>query len=163
MLKSDPSLNGVFSNIEKQIASVSNKSNGNVARRDTTSNEIIYIPVVIHLLYHNAGENISDVQVKSQMDALNNDFSMSNSDRINTPKAFKPLAADARIRFCLAQVDVQGKRTTGIERKYTTRTSFTTDDGMKMAQKDGIAAWDSKRYLNIWVCNLSSRCVGYRL
>jgi Pregnancy-associated plasma protein-A/Secretion system C-terminal sorting domain len=160
MLKSDPALNEVFRNIEKQIASV-NKTKGNLALRDTTANEIIYIPVVIHLLYKNPEENISDAQIKSQIDVLNMDFRMLNGDRVNTPQPFKSLAGDARIQFCLAQVDPQGKRTTGIDRKYTTQDLFTTDDGMKMVLKGGAAAWDSKRYLNIWVCKLSSRSVGY--
>ena len=146
--------------IETQIENVTNKTNG-IAMRDTTANEIIYIPVVIHVLYKNAAENISDAQIKSQLDVLNKDFRMLNSDRVNTPQAFKSLAADARIQLCLAQVDPQGRKTTGIDRKYTTQDLFATDDGMKMVDKGGAASWDSKHYLNIWVCKLSSRSLGY--
>ncbi|MEJ7589005.1 MAG: M43 family zinc metalloprotease [Ferruginibacter sp.] len=161
MITSDPSFKEVFRNIEKQVASFNNKSTRNIARRDTASGEIIYIPVVVHVLYKNSAENITDAQIKSQIDVLNNDFNLLNSDRTNTPDAFKPLAGDARIRFCLAQVDPQGKKTTGIDRKYTTQDMFITDDGMKMVLKGGAASWDSKRYLNIWVCKLGSRSVGY--
>jgi hypothetical protein len=32
---------------------------------------------------------------------------------------------------------------------------------MKMVDKGGAASWDSKRYLNIWICKLSSRSLGY--
>ncbi|MEP7143530.1 MAG: M43 family zinc metalloprotease [Ferruginibacter sp.] len=161
MLVSDPSLKEVFRKIEKQIVSANNKPNGNIAMRDTAADEIIYIPVVIHLLYKNAEQNITDAQIISQIDVLNKDFRMLNNDRANTPEAFKSLAGDSRIQFCLAQVDPQGKPAKGIDRKYTTRDFFTTDDGMKMALKGGTAAWDSKRYLNIWVCNLSNKCLGY--
>ncbi|MEO6731008.1 MAG: M43 family zinc metalloprotease [Ferruginibacter sp.] len=159
MLKADPSLTEVFTKIENQIiATVNNK---NVALRDTSSNEIIFIPVVIHLLYKNAAENISDAQIKSQLDVLNKDFNMLNSDRANTPQAFKGLAGDAKIQFCLARVDTEGRSTSGIDRKYTNQDLFTTDDEMKMVNKGGAASWDSKRYLNIWVCRLSSRSLGY--
>jgi len=161
MLQSDPSMKDVFRNIEKQIASATKSATGNTALRDTTSNEIIYIPVVIHVLYKTASENISDAQIKSQIDVLNKDFRMLNSDRANTPQAFKSLAGDARIQFCLAQVDPNGKKTTGIDRKYTSQSLFITDDGMKMVSKGGAASWDNKHYLNIWVCKLSSRSLGY--
>ncbi len=160
LLKADPSLNEVFQNVEKQIASV-NSRNGSVASRDTTVNETITIPVVIHLLYKSAAENISDAQIKSQIDALNNDFNLLNIDRANTPDAFKVFSGNARIKFCLAQVDPNGKRTSGIDRKYTNTELFTTDDGMKMVDKGGVASWDSKHYLNIWVCKLTSRSLGY--
>ena len=161
LLNTNPSYKQIFSNIETQIAAVTKRQNGNIALRDTSANEIIYIPVVVHVLYKKADENISDAQIKSQIDVLNNDFAMLNSDGSNTPAAFKSLAANARIKFCLAQVDPQGKRTSGIDRKYTSKDMFTTDDAMKMQDKGGVASWDSKHYLNIWVCKLSSRSLGY--
>ena len=161
LLAADPSLVEAFRRVEQQIASVNKNATLNFAMRDTVPDEIIHIPVVIHLLYKNAAENIGDAQIKSQLDVLNADFRMLNADRANIPDAFKPFAGDARIQFCLAQVDPQGKPTTGIERKNTTQDFFTTDDAMKMALKGGIAAWDSKRYLNIWVCKLGGASVGY--
>jgi Pregnancy-associated plasma protein-A/Secretion system C-terminal sorting domain len=161
MLIADPSLKETFKNIEKQVISFNGRLHSNTASRDTTSSEIIYIPVVIHVLYKNSAENISDAQIKSQIDVLNNDFNMLNIDRVNTPAAFKSLTGESKIKFCLAQVDPQGKKTNGIDRKYTNNDMFITDDGMKMVDKGGAASWDSKHYLNIWVCKLSSRSVGY--
>lgn len=161
LLTANPSLQVVFKNIEKQVAAFNGNLHGNLAMRDTAVNETIYIPVVIHVLYKTAAENISDAQIKSQIDVLNNDFNRLNSDRVNTPDAFKSVAGVAKIKFCLAQVDPQGKKTTGIERKYTTQSMFATDDAMKMVSKGGAASWDSKHYLNFWVCNLSSRSLGY--
>ena len=161
MLASDPSFKLVFKNIEKQVAESNTKASTGTALRDTVTNEIIYIPVVVHVLYNSINENISEAQVKSQIDVLNKDFGMLNTDRLSTPAAFKPFAADARIRFCLAKVDPNGKRTNGIDRKYTSQSMFTTDDGMKLAAQGGVASWDSKRYLNIWVCRLNGRSLGY--
>lgn len=129
--------------------------------RDTVPNEIITIPVVVHLLFNNASQNISDAQVLSQIKALNEDFRRLNVDASNTPSAFLPFAADSRIMFCLAQVDPTGRATRGIVRKHTNVSSFMGDDGMKFSGSGGDDAWDSKKYLNIWVCSLFGRSLGY--
>lgn len=129
--------------------------------RDTIANEVIIIPVVIHLLYNNAAQNISDAQILSQLQSLNNDYRKLNADASSVPAAFAKAAADARIVFCLAKIDAYGRPTTGIIRKHTSIQSWTTDDGMKFSAQGGDDAWDSKRYLNIWVCNLFGRSLGY--
>ena len=48
--------------------------------RDTNSNEVITIPVVIHVLYNTAAQNISDAQILSQLKSLNNDYRKVNAD-----------------------------------------------------------------------------------
>ena len=136
-------------------------SDANKNARDTISNEVIIIPVVIHVLYNTTSQNISDAQIMSQLQALNNDYRKQNTDASKIPAAFVPYAADAKITFCLAKIDNYGKATTGIIRKYTLATSWAADDGMKYTAQGGDNAWDSKRYLNIWVCNLFGRSLGY--
>lgn len=132
-----------------------------VPSRDTIPNEIITIPVVVHLLFNTASQNISNEQVQSQIDVLNKDYRMLNSDISNVPVAFKNAAADARIMFCLAKVDPEGRATSGIDRKYTTVDFFLTDDAMKSKASGGVDAWEPGSYLNIWVCNLFGRTLGY--
>ncbi len=129
--------------------------------RDTLPDEQITIPVVIHVLYKDGIQNISDAQIQSQIVALNNDFNYLNTDKINAPAAFKNLAADSRIKFCLARVDPKGRATSGIIRKHTNTAAFLVNDDMKFSSAGGDDAWDSKRYLNIWVCNLLGRNLGY--
>lgn len=129
--------------------------------RDTVPNEIITIPVIVHLLFNTNEQNITDDQIRSQIDVLNKDFRRMNADAVNTPDAFKPVTADARIMFCLAKVTPGGKPTKGIIRKYTTKEFFLGDDGMKFSAAGGDDAWDSKKYLNIWVCALFGRSLGY--
>src|SRR6476661_4581398 len=63
---------------------------------------ITCIPVVVHVVWNTAVQNISDTQVVSQIDILNRDFRRTNPDVANTPAAFLPLASDARIEFLLA-------------------------------------------------------------
>ncbi len=131
--------------------------------RDTLPNEVIVVPVVIHVLFHTNVQNISDAQVLSQFAVLNNDYRRLNADTANTPAAFKSVAADARIVFCLAKVDPSGRNTSGIIRKYTSAELFLSNDEMKFSATAGDDAWDTKKYLNIWVCNLFGRTLGYGL
>ncbi|KAA9340054.1 PKD domain-containing protein [Adhaeribacter soli] len=119
------------------------------------------IPVVFHVVYKTAAENISDAQILSQLEVLNRDFRRFNADTTNTPQAFRSVSADTGIEFCLASVDPNGAPTTGITRTLTTANSFTTNDDMKAAATGGIAAWPRDQYLNIWVCNLSGTTLGY--
>lgn len=145
---------------ELQIQKTLKNSNG-ATHRDTSANELINIPVVVHVVYNTPGQNISDAQILSQLTALNNDFSNSNSDKINRPQVFNNAAADVRIRFCLAQVGPDGKATKGIIRTSTSVALFTADDAVKNKMRGGDDAWDCKKYLNIWVCNLGGRTLGY--
>lgn len=129
--------------------------------RDTLPDEVIVIPVVVHVLYNNNTENISDQQVLSQIEVLNQDYRRLNQDAVNTPAPFKNIAADTRIIFCLSKVDPQGNYTSGIVRKFTKEPKFLADDAMKFSSSGGDDAWDATKYLNIWVCNLFGRTLGY--
>lgn len=129
--------------------------------RDTLPNEVITVPVVVHILYNTSAQNIPDQHVIDQINSLNKDFRRMNADTVNTPESFKKVAADSRIVFCLAKTDPNGKSTTGIIRKYTKEKLFMADDQMKFSSKGGDDAWDPAHYYNIWVCNLFGRVLGY--
>ncbi|MBL7740279.1 MAG: T9SS type A sorting domain-containing protein [Chitinophagaceae bacterium] len=121
---------------------------------------VIKIPVVVHILYHQPGENISDERVSSQIEMLNKCFRKQNADTTHTPAAFKALSADCEIEFQLAISDPRRRSTTGIIRKYTPTAEWQMDDKMKFSADMGDDAWDASSYLNIWVCNLR-RIAGY--
>ena len=122
---------------------------------------LIKIPTVVHVIYRRDRENVSDAQVKSQIDVLNKDFRAKNGDKSKIPGVWKSLVADANIDFALATKDPDGRPTNGITRTRTTRTSFPPDDSMKTRQGGGHPAWPAARYLNMWVCNLSENLLGY--
>ena len=122
---------------------------------------IITIPVVVHVIYKNSSQNISDAQIFSQIDILNEDFRMNNSDASSVPSAFAGVAADCEIEFCLAVRDPNGNVTTGITRTYTTTSSFSGYTSMKYSSTGGQDAWNTSDYLNIWVCNLASGLLGF--
>jgi hypothetical protein len=127
-----------------------------ITRRDIT------IPVVVHVVYKRQAENISKTQINSQISVLNKDFSASNSDIGSVPGAWSGLVGNAKIRFKLATRDPNGKPTDGVTRTKTDRTSFPANgDPVKKKSEGGVAAWPTKRYLNIWVCQLASSLLGY--
>jgi hypothetical protein len=120
---------------------------GRAAER--TGNTVI--PVIVHVIYRAAADNISDAQINSQIDVLNKDYRQRNSDTSKTPDVYKPFAGDARIEFALASLDPNGRATTGITRTQTTVSRFYANDDMKYTAQGGHDAWDATRYLNIWV------------
>ena len=122
---------------------------------------VIQIPVVFHVLYHSPAENITDEQILSQLEVLNQDYRRRNPDTLKTLAPFKKLAADTGIQFCLATVDPAGQPTNGITRTYTDTVGFATDDAMKYTAKGGRDAWSNGKYLNIWVCNIQNGFLGY--
>ncbi len=108
---------------------------------------IITIPVVVHVLYRNSTENISEAQILSQIDVLNEDFRRMNSDANNT----WPQGADMEIQFCMATVDPNGNSTSAITRKQVTRRDWGVDDDMKRTSTGGVDPWDTSEYLNMWI------------
>jgi PKD repeat protein len=123
---------------------------------------VIYnIPVVFHVVYNTAAENIPDSRLVEQLNVLNKDFRKLNSDTSLVPTVWKPLAADCEINFCLATVDPNGNPTTGITRTSTAATSFSQNDAVKYTAQGGRDAWNRDFYLNLWVCDLGGGLLGY--
>ena len=111
------------------------------------------IPIVVHVVYRSAAENISDAQIQSQIEVLNADYRAANPDKSSTPAVFAPLIGDARVTFKLADVDPNGNPTNGITRTSSSNSSFTSDtDNVKSASTGGADPWPADRYLNIWTC-----------
>ncbi len=120
---------------------------------------VTVIPVVVHVVWKKDQQNISDQQIRSQIEVLNRDFRRTNTDLDKILAPFAPLAGDARIEFELATLDPSGAPTTGITRTKTTVdvfevTAFENDDDPVKMAPTGKAPWPRDRYLNIWVCQL---------
>jgi hypothetical protein len=125
-----------------------------------TTTDVYVIPVVVHAIAASSVTRISDTQIRSQIDVLNEDFSLTNRELPETPDAFKPLLGNAGIRFELASVDPQGNPTTGINRVDTDVATFSllqgNFDDIYRSSKGGADAWDPTRYLNVWVSSLEN-------
>ncbi|WP_435260985.1 GEVED domain-containing protein [Tenacibaculum sp. nBUS_03] len=115
------------------------------------SGSIITIPVVVHVLYTNATNNISDAQILSQIDVLNKDFRRTNTDKTNKWTQ----AADTEIEFAMAKIDPSGNSTEAITRKLVSDsdwgTKFKARNAMKSVATGGIDPWDTSEYLNMWI------------
>ena len=121
---------------------------------------IAKIPVVVHVVWNTAAQNISQAQIDSQIAVLNRDFRATNTDIGFVPAPFQPLVADAKIEFALATTDPNGNPTTGVTRTQTSQASFGTDDKVKKTATGGIDAWNPDKYLNLWVCQLGGGLLG---
>src|SRR5687768_9750391 len=124
------------------------------AQRTSRVPDIIKIPVVFHVLYHTPDQNIPLSMIERLLAALNRDFNKRNSDTANIPASFRHLTANMGFEFKLATMDPKGNGTTGIVKKYTPITYWISDDKMKFNASYGSDGWDSKSYLNIWICNM---------
>lgn len=119
------------------------------------------IPTVVHVVFRTNAENISDSQIRSQITVLNKDFTATNSDIGSVPTPFRNLVGNPQIKFELASRDPAGNPVNGITRTQTNQTSFAIDNGVKSSATGGIEPWDTRKYLNIWVCTLRDNLLGY--
>ena len=115
------------------------------------SQSSITIPVVVHVLWNTAAQNISDAQVQSQIDVLNEDFGATNSDYNNYDAGYRSVKGDLNITFCLVQVI----------HKQTSHKSFGGNNNMKYTKKGGSDAVDPMHLLNIWVCDIGTKLLGF--
>ncbi len=109
------------------------------------------IPVVVHVLYKTAAENISDAQVASQITVLNEDFKNQNADASKVPLHFKDEQTSMPIKFVLSQTI----------RKATNKKSWGTNDAMKKTSLGGSDPVSPSTTLNMWACNLGQGLLGY--
>ena len=125
----------------------------------------ITIPVVVHIVWNKEEDNISDEQIHSQIVALNRDFQLANDNLDIIPNNFEDIIGNVGFEFCLATVDPEGNPSTGITRTETSRTNVGTmgDTIIYYTDLGGRDAWNTERYLNIWVAEISdnSGVLGY--
>jgi hypothetical protein len=128
-------------------------------RKKTLTETLMTIPVVVHVVHN--GEpigndpNISQAQIQSQIDVLNEDFRRTGAG-FNT----HPDGADINIEFALAKVDPDGNVLSqpGIDRVDGGQNSWNYDD-LETTLKPA-TIWDPTRYLNIWTANLGGDLDG---
>ena len=135
-LNADPKLQLRMESIESHTRNV-------IASGRLNSQGKIEIPVVVNVLYRTSSENISNAQIQSQIAVLNEDFNATNRDVSNTPSLFSGVVADIDVQFVLLTVN----------RKYSKKKSWSTNDAMKYSRYGGIDATNPAEYLNMWVVN----------
>lgn len=154
--------------IQSTVDAFNNAKKANSAKSDET----YIIPVVVHIVYNSAAQNIPDSVIYNQIQILNEDFNRLNADTINMRADFQPHVGSGNVEFRLASFDPNGNPTSGITRTQTTHSTFMTDiiammsgdmsqlERVKSTTNGGINPWNQSRYLNIWICNMAMTLLG---
>ncbi len=131
----------------------------------------VTIPVIFHSIYRTgdalsaSSPNLSTAMYQAQINQLNSDYA-------NLSGSTYGVAADVKIRFCLAIVDTAGKplanpgidRINGSTRSWTSTSTMT--DTELMDYFDGTikpsSVWDPYSYFNVWTAAMdASGLLGY--
>ncbi len=108
----------------------------------------ITIPVVFHVFHTYGAERISEAQIRDCIRVMNEDYQNLNADSSQVSSLFQPLIGRPQMRFRLARKDPNGRCTEGIN--YI-ESGLHTQGGENLKS---VVSWDTKRYLNIWVCSV---------
>ena len=123
------------------------------------TNDIYTIPVVVHVIHngeaYGTGTNITNEQINSAIEALNQDYR-----RMAGTNGFGN-GADVGIEFCLASRNPSGQPTNGIVRVNGSSVSNYSSMGIEASAGSGaveesvkaLSTWPRASYLNIWVVN----------
>lgn len=115
--------------------------------------EVYTLPVVVHVLHNGEevgeGTNISDEQIRRQIEILNEDFGRkSGTNGFND----HPDSADAMIQFRLAIKDPDGNPSSGIVRKQLKLDQVPNDvPNFEFEQYAHFSYWSAVNYINIWI------------
>lgn len=112
-------------------------------------NLVLQIPVVVHVLHNGepigTAPNITDAQVLSQIQVLNEDFR-----RILGSRGYNenPVGADMEVEFVMALTAPDGSGTNGIVRRNINQDGVTVDDLESTIKPATI--WEPTEYMNMW-------------
>ncbi|WP_159437481.1 M43 family zinc metalloprotease [Hymenobacter daecheongensis] len=154
-LAADPALAQRMRGIERHTAQVLANPTANRLAGTVT------IPVVVHVVYNTAAQNVSQAQIDAQIRVLNEDYARTNADANLVPSLFAGVASGTNVQFVLAKRDPNGAATTGVVRRSTKTRTFSSNDFVKYTSKGGSDAWPRDKYLNLWLCNLGNGLLGY--
>jgi hypothetical protein len=128
----------------------------------------VTLPVVVHLLYKVGSDTRalpSESDIRQQLDIVSKDFRQTvriERHTADTQEGFSAKnALDTRISFCLASKTPTGANTSGVLTVPTAVTTWLADDKMKSATTGGSTAWDTEKYLNVWVVSFPDSISGY--
>jgi Pregnancy-associated plasma protein-A/Secretion system C-terminal sorting domain len=128
----------------------------------------VTLPVVVHLLYKTGTSTANlptETQIRQQLSIVSLDFCQTVKIKKHEADDMEHFAdknaMDTRISFCLASKTATGATTTGILTVPTSVTTWLADDKMKSATTSGSTAWDTEKYINIWVVNFPDSISGY--
>lgn len=123
------------------------------------TDEVYTLPVVVHVIHegeaYGLGSNITDEQILSAIQALNDDFR-----KVPGTNGFGD-GVDIKIQFCLASRNPEGQPTTGINRVNGSSVALYAEQGIQSSGGNGaneaavkaLSTWPREQYANIWIVN----------
>ncbi|HYF30625.1 MAG TPA: M43 family zinc metalloprotease [Chitinophagaceae bacterium] len=155
LFKKNPSVKALHEQMESRLYQFNRAKLQQPADAQHTA-AIVTLPVVVHVIHNNGPENISDAQVQTAIQHLNEAFANTGyynpADGVNT-----------QIQFCLARRDPNGNATNGINRVVSPLTVMNgwQDYDVDLAVKD-LSRWNPLCYVNIWVVgDITGGVAGY--
>lgn len=129
-----------------------------------TSDEEYRVPVVVHIVWKEEDENLSDELIINQIETLNEDFRLRNPDRTQMRKIYSNRQGNPNIQFDLIEI-----RRVQTDEEYTINLfgDEILPDKVKRSADGGSDAADPNQFMNIWVCNirpipfLGAQILGY--
>lgn len=113
----------------------------------------LYIPVVVNIVLPNPAQ-VTDAQIRTQVDVLKKDFTKTNTELSNT-NVYLAGYPYGSVANCQLEYVV-----TKVVRKVASGT-FGTNNAVKRTSSGGQDPTTPTTHLNIWVCDLSSGLLGY--
>lgn len=102
---------------------------------------VLEVPVVVHIIHNNGPENIDDDRVHRTIAWLN--------DAFRNVGFYNPdIGVDTEISFCLAKRDPEGNASNGINRIVSSSTDMSVDNYIPL---NDLVSWNTYDYINIWV------------
>ena len=138
--------------IELKIQEAVNKIKNSEYNKNL-DDSIKFIPVVVHIIHNGGTENITEAQVQSQIQILNEDFGKL------TGTNGEGNGVDTRVRFILAKIAPGGNCTNGIVR---VKSALTNHQPYQRSLLKQLSFWDNTKYLNIYIVKtISGSVLGY--
>jgi PKD repeat protein len=123
------------------------------------TDEVYTIPVVVHVIHtgeaYGTGTNITNEQIFSAIEALNEDFRrMAGTNGYGN-------GVDVRVEFCLAARTPSGQPTNGIVRVNGSSVANYASMGIEASSGSGaveesvkaLSTWPRESYMNVWIVN----------
>jgi hypothetical protein len=145
-LKTDPSLRSRMDRIEE----LTQRAIKSGSTKKLAADGFIEIPVVFHIIYNTAAQNLVMQQIQSQLDVLNDDFQNSHIEQLPANSFQNIVSPGMKFRFVLDNVI----------RVKTSKTIWPANDAMKYSKYGGSDVVDPENKLNIWSVNLQDY-LGY--
>ena len=148
-----------YQQIEYKLQEYIEKRNNNLSSQPY---DPVTIPIVVHIVWNDSVENLHDSIIYQQIEVINRDFNLQNTDTTILTDTLKLLPDNFKINFSLVTQDSLGNPHSGIIRVNTHQTAFGYwDNAIKFDSLGGSDPWDTKKYMNIWIGDLSGGLLGY--